>query len=83
MSDLKKPKAAAEEMGISTATITRCKQRGAPVHYVGTCGKYYLIDVAEFMAWMNSQGEQEQNRANTLPPSVLELRARRHRLCCG
>lgn len=80
MSVLKTPKAAAEEMGISTATITRCKKMGAPVHYVGTCGRLYQIDVAEFMAWMNSQGEQEQ-RANTLPPSVLELRAMRHSLC--
>ena len=80
MNGLLKPAEAAEVMGISAATITRCKQKGAPVHYVGTCGRFYRIDPREFMEWMNTQGEQEQER-KPLRLSVLELRAKRHELC--
>ena len=80
MNGLLKPAEAAEVMGISTATITRCKQKGAPVHYVGTCGRFYRIDPREFMEWMNTQGKQEQER-KPLRLSVLELRAKRHELC--
>jgi phage terminase Nu1 subunit (DNA packaging protein) len=75
-----KPAEAAELMGISTATITRCKKMGAPVHHVGTCGRLYLIDPAEFMEWMNAQGEKSADeRKRKL--SVLELRAARHAIC--
>ena len=80
MNGLLKPAEAAEVMEISTATITRCKQKGAPVHYVGTCGRFYRIDPREFMEWMNTQGKQEQER-KPLRLSVLELRAKRHELC--
>ena len=77
MARLKTPAEAAKELGISRATITRCKQMGAPVHYVGTCGRLYRIDPDELAAWMNAQGEkdkEEKERQMTL----LELRARRH-----
>ncbi len=79
MKDLLKPAEAAEVLGISTATITRCKKMGAPVHYVGTCGRFYRIDPAEFMDWMNAQGgKNHQEQARKL--SLLELKAKRHAL---
>ena len=74
------PVEASEELGISRATITRCKKLGAPVHYVGTCGRFYRIDPDEFSTWMNAQGETNA-REQTRKLSVLELRARRHAMC--
>ena len=74
------PERAAEEMGISRATISRCKKMGAPVHYVGTCGRLYRINVEEFSAWMDSQGKQEGIKRKE-SPNVLELRAKRHAMC--
>ena len=50
------PKAAAELLGISVATITRCVKRGAPVHRWGSTGRRYRIDVDEFRRWMEKQG---------------------------
>ena len=74
------PAEAAEVLGISRGTITRCKQKGAPVHYVGTCGRLYRIDPDEFAAWMNAQGEKsEEEKVRKL--TTLELRARRHAIC--
>jgi hypothetical protein len=77
--NLMKPAAAAVAMGISTATITRCKKMGAPVHYVGTCGKLYRIDPREFMEWMNRQGEKDP-RERERKLTVLELAAKRHKM---
>lgn len=74
------PAEASEELGISRATITRCKQLGAPVHYVGTCGRFYRIDADEFSEWMNTQG-QESAEAKRPNLTVLELRAKRKALC--
>lgn len=80
MSRLKTPAEVAEILGISRATITRCKQMGAPVHYVGTCGRLYRVDPEELAVWMNAQGEKShQEKARQL--SVMELRARRHAIC--
>ena len=73
------PAEAAEELGISRATITRCKQMGAPVRYVGTCGRLYRIDPEELAEWMNERGAKEnQAPERTKKATVLELRARRH-----
>ena len=71
------PEAAAEELGISRSTITRCKQMGAPVRYVGTCGRRYRIDPEELAEWMNERGQMEAQQKHT-KLSVVELRARRH-----
>ena len=72
------PAEAAEALGISRATITRCVQKGAPVHRWGSCGRLYRILISEFVPWMEAQGaaeEQEKRRMMT----VAELRAKRHR----
>ena len=53
------PKAAAELLGISLATITRCIKRGAPVHRWGSTGRRYRIDVDEFRRWMERQGQEK------------------------
>ena len=74
------PAEAAKVLRISTATITRCKKLGAPVHYVGTCGRFYRINPREFMEWMNAQGESDR-REQARKLSVLELKAKRHALC--
>ena len=79
MKDRLTPAEAAEVLRISTATITRCKQKGAPVHYIGACGKRYLINPAEFAEWMDAQGQEDATqRARSL--SVVELREKRHAL---
>lgn len=73
------PAAAAEELGISRATITRCKQMGAPVRYVGTCGRLYRVDPEELSEWMSAQGQKDrQEKERRL--SVLEMRAKRHQM---
>ena len=72
------PAEAAKALGISRATITRCVQKGAPVHRWGSCGRLYRIVISEFVPWMEAQGaaeEQEKRRLMT----VAELRAKRHR----
>lgn len=79
MNELLKPAEAAEVMGISRATISRCKKLGAPVQYVGTCGKYYRINPREFMEWMNAQGEEDRKEQKR-KLSVVELAAKRHRM---
>ena len=72
-----------EKYGISRAVITRCKQRGAPVQYYGTCGRMYWIPEEEFLNWMNAQGQnrKEEPRKNLL--SLSEMRDARHRLIEG
>ena len=72
------PAEAAEELGISRATITRCVQKGAPVHRWGSCGRMYRILISEFVPWMEAQGAAEEQRKRDLM-TVAELRARRHR----
>ena len=82
MTRLLTPTEAAEELRISKSTITRCKKLGAPVHYVGTCGRFYQIDPDEFRVWMQAQGEEDP-RVKAQKMSVLELKARRHAMMCG
>lgn len=75
--NLQTPANAAKEMGISVATITRCVKRGAPVHRWGSTGYRYRIDVAEFVRWMESQGQQERGRAYSPCSTAEELAERR------
>lgn len=72
------PAEAAEELGISRATITRCVQRGAPVHRWGSCGRLYRIVISEFVPWMEAQGAEVQQEKRRLM-TVAQLRAARHR----
>lgn len=74
------PKQASAELGISTSTITRCVQRGAPVHRWGSCGKTYRIILDEFVTWMEAQGEANQGEQRR-KMSLAEMRAARHRIC--
>ena len=77
------PKAAAELLGISLATITRCIKRGAPVHRWGSTGRRYRIDPDEFQGWMERQGDPSAREAANTPmmgspfPDVDELARRR------
>lgn len=74
------PEVASGILGISRGTITRCKQMGAPVRYIGTCGRRYLINTDDFAEWMDAQGQKDQGeRLRKL--SVVELRALRHAAC--
>ncbi|MBR4334409.1 MAG: helix-turn-helix domain-containing protein [Clostridia bacterium] len=61
------PKAAAELLGISLATITRCIKRGAPVHRWGSTGRRYRIDPDEFQGWMERQGDPSAREAANTP----------------
>lgn len=79
MSEYMFPAEAAEVLHISRGTISRCKQMGAPVRYLGTCGSRYLINPDEWFEWMQQQGEkanQKQARKPTI--NIEELRAARH-----
>ena len=73
------PIEAAQKLGISKSTITRCVQNGAPVHRWGATGHRYRIDVDEFVAWMECQGAKPaQKMAIQRRMSVEEMaRARR------
>ena len=66
------PKAAAELLGISVATITRCVKRGAPVHRWGSTGRRYRIEPDEFRRWMERQGQD----ALSFPSGHLPQRGR-------
>jgi len=72
------PAEAAEVLGISRATITRCVQRGAPVHRWGSCGRLYRIVISEFVPWMEAQGAEAERSKQALM-TVAQLRAARHR----
>lgn len=72
---LMEPKAAADQLGISVATITRCVKRGAPVHRWGSTGRRYRVDVDEFQRWMERQGREERPAA--IITDVDELARRR------
>ena len=72
------PKAAAELLGISLATITRCIKRGAPVHRWGSTGRRYRIDPDEFQGWMERQGQETLSpRPVPFADDVDELARRR------
>ena len=49
------PSEAVKVLQISKPTITRCVQKGAPVHRRGAAGRKYLIDPDEFIPWMEKQ----------------------------
>ena len=87
MSQLLTPQDFSLKYHISRAVITRCKQRGAPVQYYGTSGRRYWIDEVPFLAWMNEQGQKDQDGEKEewkpAPASLLEMRAARHRLVQG
>ena len=74
---LMEPKAAAELLGISVATITRCVKRGAPVHRWGSTGRRYRIDADEFRRWMERQGQEEKH--TPMPWADVDELARRRR----
>lgn len=79
MTGYMKPDEAAEALGISRSTITRLKQMGMPVQYLGTCGRKYLIDPQVCMDFMQALGEKDrQEHARKM--SVMELRAKRHQM---
>lgn len=71
------PKDAAEALGISVATITRCVKRGAPVHRWGSTGRRYRVDPDEFRRWMERQGQEQRPRQETDWNNVDELARRR------
>ena len=71
------PKDAAVQLGISVATITRCVNRGAPVHRWGSTGRRYRIDVDEFSRWMERQGQEKLERRPVPFADVDELARRR------
>lgn len=71
------PKDAANLLQISVATITRCVQRGAPVHRWGSTGRRYRIDPDEFRRWMERQGQEQRPRQETDWSNVDELARRR------
>lgn len=77
------PGEAAKELGISRATITRCKQMGAPVRYFGTCGRIYRVDPEELAEWMDRQGRMAKQKKSTAQRklTIEEMRARRHAAC--
>lgn len=78
------PAAAAEELGISRSTITRCKQMGFPVRYIGTTGTRYRVDPDALSDWMHEQGQKAQETAKITTArrvSIEELRRRRHMMC--
>ena len=75
MKELMTPKEAAERLGVSLATITRCVKRGAPVHRWGSTGRRYRIDAEEFQRWMERQGQEERPAA--ILTDVDELARRR------
>lgn len=77
-----RPEEAARILGISRATITRCKQLGAPVRYIGTCGRLYLVDPDALGEWMHQRGAEEQEATQNRRSAgltVAQLRALRHR----
>jgi len=79
MGKLLMPNEAAEELRISRATITRLKQMGMPVQFLGTCGRKYMVDPDVARDFMQELGEKDrQEKKKQL--SVTELRARRHQM---
>lgn len=73
------PKEAAEQLGISVATITRCVKNGAPVHRWGSTGRRYRIDPDEFRRWMERQGQEKLIRRPVPFGDDVDELARRRR----
>ena len=81
MAEYLTPKQASEELGISLATISRCKAAGAPVHYWGSTGRNYRIVLEEFIDWMGRHGDKDQPAPvpDNLVPMPVSERAQRRR----
>lgn len=77
MYGLVEPKEAAKALGISTATITRCKNNGAPVHPWGSTGRRYRICIPEFVEWMERQGKEEKPLPKAKKQSVQAMATER------
>ena len=77
LKDLLPPREVAEKLGLSTSTITRCVQKGAPVHRWGSTGHRYRINIDEFVRWMERQGEER--KPAPAPWDDVEEMARRRR----
>ena len=78
--DLLSPREAASVMGISQGTITRCVKLGAPVHRWGSTGYRYRIDVNEFVAWMEKQGQKKEHIQRKATNDVEEMARRRREM---
>ena len=78
--EFKTPKEVSQVLGISTATITRCVKRGAPVHRWGSTGRCYRISIPEFVSWMESQGnaKEEPTGAKLLDVHSMAMARRAH-----
>lgn len=79
-------KEAAQRMGISECTLSRCVKLGAPVHRRGSTGHRYLVDVPVFTQWMevqNSKAAKEQREIKVIDLTVEELAARRQEMMRG
>lgn len=75
------PKDAAKILGMSKASITRCRKQGAPVRAWGPTGKRYLIDIPAFVQWMNDQGNTQKEppvKEKFYAASVTEMIEKRH-----
>lgn len=78
--ELVTPKEASALLGISTATITRCRECGAPVHPWGSTGRCYRISIAEFVEWMERQGKKpkEPSRQQRTDVQAMAFARRMH-----
>ncbi len=76
-------KEAAQRMGISECTLSRCVKLGAPVHRRGSTGHRYLVDVPAFIKWMeaqNSKRAKEQQELKVIDLTVEQMAARRQEM---
>lgn len=76
-------KEAARQMSISECTISRCVNLGAPVHRRGTTGHRYLVNVSDFIKWMEAQSRkkvQEKQEIKVIDLTVTQMAARRHEM---
>lgn len=80
MVELLKPAEAAKVLKMSTSTITRNKKAGAPVHYISTKRRFYLIDPEEFLAWINSEAAVDQTEKERVR-TIYELKTLRKSMC--
>ena len=73
----------ADLLRISTSTVTRCVQKGAPVHRWGPVGHQYRINPYEFVAWMESNAGKsptarpQESTAPVAPRILAEQRQAR------
>lgn len=83
MSELVTRSEAARLMGISECTLSRCVKLGAPVHRRGSTGHRYLVNVANFIKWMEAQNyrdrkEEQRQRAEMLTVEQMAERRREY-----